>query len=91
VAQILLQNPDIEQVVIHGNADVHEAKSEARRIKLSAERAAVIRRALLERGVAQARLEVVAEGSSKPLSSGGTPADWAKNRRVEFEIVRMKP
>lgn len=53
-------------------------------LNLSAQRAESVRRALIERGVQEARLQSVGFGESRPRADNGTLAGRAINRRVEF-------
>jgi outer membrane protein OmpA-like peptidoglycan-associated protein len=54
--------------------------------ELSVKRAESIKQALIERGVASQRLQIMAYGSSRPLDNRNVSAAWAKNRRVEIEV-----
>ena len=51
---------------------------------LSQKRAEAIVAALVERGIASARLTPVGKGSHEPIDSNSTEEGRAKNRRVEF-------
>ncbi len=78
VAQTLVGNPEVTRVELQGFADVDEPGP----WRLSAERAAVVRAELIERGVDGARLSTRAYGSSQPLSPGSNE----RNRRVSFRV-----
>jgi OOP family OmpA-OmpF porin len=55
-------------------------------LALSRERAAAARRYLIEKGVAEARIETRGYGPRHPLASNATEAGRARNRRVEFDL-----
>jgi outer membrane protein OmpA-like peptidoglycan-associated protein len=84
VAAILkkvLTEPDI---VIEGHTDnVGNAKSNQ---KLSEERAAMVLKYLVERGVEKERLQSIGYGLAKPIANNKTPEGRSKNRRVELII-----
>jgi OOP family OmpA-OmpF porin len=83
VADILKQNPDLK-LTIEGhtsNDGVYDSNK-----KLSMERANAVKTYLESKGIAAARLIAVGFGPDKPLTSGKTPADKAKNRRVEMKL-----
>lgn len=52
--------------------------------RLSAERAAAVRAALIERGIPPERLQSRGYGEKHPLASNHTAAGRARNRRIEF-------
>lgn len=52
--------------------------------KLSASRASAVRQALIDRGIAPARLRAIGYGESRPKADNGSLAGRAVNRRVEF-------
>ncbi|MEZ4335936.1 MAG: OmpA family protein [Sandaracinaceae bacterium] len=80
-AQTLNANPQIRRLEIEGHADPAEASA----WRLSAERAAMVRAALVERGVASERLVTRAYGGTRPLS----PDSAEQNRRVSFRIEAL--
>lgn len=51
---------------------------------LSQKRAEAIMDALVEKGIARARLTAVGKGSHQPIAPNTTDEGRAKNRRVEF-------
>ena len=54
---------------------------------LSRQRAAVVRSALMERGIAGDRLDAIGAGESQPIASNATAAGRQQNRRVVINIV----
>jgi len=56
-------------------------------LALGQRRAASVKRYLVERGIATARLEVVSMGEEQPASSGDDESEFGRNRRVEFELA----
>lgn len=85
VAANILANPRIAKVQIQGHAD--DIGSVETNFKLSRERAASVRAALITRGVAPERLEAEGFGATRPLAPNIDDAARAKNRRVQFEIL----
>jgi|GEM_PF-51000 len=59
-------------------------------LALSRERAAAARRYLLEKGVAESRVELRGYGARHPLADNATEAGRARNRRVEFDLFVTK-
>jgi len=55
--------------------------------KLSTARAAAVRSALIERGVAPARVQSVGFGAVHPIASNRSAAGRARNRRIEFQVL----
>jgi outer membrane protein OmpA-like peptidoglycan-associated protein len=53
-------------------------------LRLSDDRAAAVRAALIERGVAAERLQSEGFGAQRPVADNHTAAGRAKNRRIEF-------
>ncbi|HTR55532.1 MAG TPA: OmpA family protein [Kofleriaceae bacterium] len=80
VAATLRANAEIEKVDIDGHASGDENDPWG----LSARRAAAVRSALVQRGIAGSRLVVVPYGATRPLDA--RPGD--RDRRVEFVIVQ---
>ncbi len=87
IAHVLVANPQIERVRLRGNASLGEPNAE----RLSERRARAVRDLLIQHGVAAERLEVTAEGVTRPIAPNVTQAGRALNRRVDFEIVRTTP
>jgi OmpA-OmpF porin, OOP family len=83
VAAILKRNPDIK-VSIEGHTS--SEGSVAGNMKLSQTRADKVRDYLLRKGIEASRLTTAGFGSSKLLNEDKTPADKAKNRRVELKL-----
>jgi outer membrane protein OmpA-like peptidoglycan-associated protein len=79
-------NPDIQLVEIQGHTDSRGA--DAYNLSLSDRRAKAVRRYMIEKGVAESRLEANGYGETRPLDKRQVEDAWAKNRRVEFLIVK---
>jgi outer membrane protein OmpA-like peptidoglycan-associated protein len=86
ILRTLQGNPDIELVEIQGHTD--ERGDDAHNLELSDRRAAAVKQYLVERGVAASRLSSQGYAGVQPLDRRHTPAAWARNRRVEFVILR---
>lgn len=85
IAQTLDANPEMRlRITGHTDADGEEDSNMA----LSERRAASVRDVLAGNyGVDADRLETAGLGESDPVSTGGTPAAKAQNRRVVFEVL----
>lgn len=86
IANIMLRNPDITLLEVAGHTS-SEGSIELN-TQLSKDRATSVVQYLVEQGVAPTRLKAVGYGPSKPLVPENTEADRAKNRRVEFNILK---
>lgn len=81
IAKLMTENPNI-QFEVQGHCDA--TGSDKVNDPLSQKRAEAIVDALVEQGIARARLTAVGKGSHSPLADNGTEEGRAKNRRVEF-------
>jgi outer membrane protein OmpA-like peptidoglycan-associated protein len=101
VAATLKGNPDILRIEIQGHTD--SRGGDAYNKRLSASRAAAVLKYLVDKGIEKKRLESHGYGESKPAipcdprncprRKGRKWAEnaWAKNRRVEFLILKRAP
>ena len=85
---ILLANTNVT-VRIAGHAD--ERGSSEYNLALGQRRAAMAKRYLVERGVAEGRIETTSFGEERPICTESTEACWGQNRRDEFEITAGGP
>jgi OOP family OmpA-OmpF porin len=58
-------------------------------VQLSKSRAAAVKAYLVERGINAARVETEGYGPDRPVASNDHEKDRAKNRRIEFKILRQ--
>ncbi|HEU0036125.1 MAG TPA: OmpA family protein [Kofleriaceae bacterium] len=86
VATTLRNHPDIVLVEIQGHTD--ELGDDAVNLALSERRAREVVRYLVAKGVDASRLTAAGYGETQPLDRAHVPSAWAKNRRVEFVILR---
>ena len=86
VAGILKAHPEIERVQIQGHTD--DTGSDEYNRELSQRRAESVLRWLTEHGVDEKRLEARGMGRSRPIADNATDEGRARNRRVEFLIVK---
>lgn len=90
VAQILNKFPEYKvQVEGHANNTTGTQREEEEDlIPLSAARAAAVRNILIEKGVSRVRLSSVGIGGTQPIAPFSDRANWWKNRRVEFVLIK---
>jgi len=86
VAKTLDGNPDIKKIEIQGHTD--ERGNDNYNLKLSDARAAAVRKYLEDKGIGGARLKSQGYGEKVPLDKRHNETAWAKNRRVEFLILK---
>lgn len=82
----LMQKKAGDKVRLEGNCD--ERGSDEYNLALGEKRAKAALNYLLTLGVPQDRLSVISYGKEKPADPGHDEAAWAKNRRVDFTIVK---
>ena len=87
VAETLLGNPSITLMEIEGFADKHETNPD----KLGAARATAVMLALEAEGVPAYRMQVGSLGATQPIDKSDRAQGQAKNRRIEFLILRRDP
>ena len=85
---ILLANTGVT-VRIAGHAD--ERGSTEYNLALGTQRAATAKRYLVERGVAEGRIETTSFGEERPMCTENDEGCWSRNRRDEFEITAGGP
>jgi OmpA-OmpF porin, OOP family len=86
VAATLEGNPDIRLIEIQGHTD--SRGSDSYNLDLSNRRAASVKQYLVDKGIDASRLRSQGYGESQPLVRQNNEAAWAKNRRVEFLILK---
>lgn len=84
-AQVLLAFPNV-QVQIQGHSSAEGDR--LHNIELSWLRAEAVRKYLISRSVPPGRLRAKGFGPDKPVAGNDTEADRARNRRVEFKVVK---
>jgi outer membrane protein OmpA-like peptidoglycan-associated protein len=87
VADALHRHPELELVEIQGHTDPSGGR--AMNMPLSQQRAESVRAWLVSAGVAESRLVAKGYGPDKPLVPNTSAANRAKNRRVQFIIVKQ--
>ena len=86
VADALLRNPDLELVEIQGHTD--NSGNRELNMRLSQRRAEAVRVWLAQHGVEPSRLMAKGYGPTRPIVPNITQQNRARNRRVQFRIVR---
>ena len=80
--------PPGQRLEIAGYTD--SSGNPARNVALSRDRAEAVRAALIQDGVDPERLVAKGFGSADPIASNATPGGRAKNRRIEFRVVKTR-
>ncbi|MDO8461444.1 MAG: OmpA family protein [Deltaproteobacteria bacterium] len=86
VAQAMIERTEIQKFEIRGHTD--NVGTSAINKMLSLKRANVVRDFLFDEGVDKGRLITKGFGSTRPIVSNKTEGGRAKNRRVEFFIIK---
>lgn len=76
--------------IYHYDEELAEQEQEQTLLPLSRERAAVIKGALVERGVAGGRMTTEGVGGAEPIVPHSDRENRWKNRRVQFELVQQE-
>ncbi|MSP61835.1 MAG: hypothetical protein EXR72_16175 [Myxococcales bacterium] len=87
VADVLAKNRQLRRVSVEGHTDNRGPAD--RNLKLSKDRTAAAVEYLVKQGIGSDRLTSDGFGAGKPLVPNLTPANRARNRRVEFRIVEQ--
>ena len=85
IVQVLVDSKTM-RLRIEGHTD--SEGGESTNLELSRERAVSVRKYLMDQGVDGSRLVAEGYGETRPLDTNRTPRGRAKNRRVEFHILR---
>jgi outer membrane protein OmpA-like peptidoglycan-associated protein len=89
VARVIGEHPEIELIEVQGHTD--DTGTAERNRRLGQERAASVVAWLVARGIGRERLESKGHGADRPIADNTTEEGRAKNRRVEFHVVRTRP
>ncbi|MEM9987251.1 MAG: OmpA family protein, partial [Bacteroidota bacterium] len=81
----LQQNPRL-RIQIQGHTD--DVGSDTDNLRLSQQRAEAVRTYLLNRGIAETRVEAQGFGETQSIASNETEEGRAANRRTEFEVLK---
>ncbi|MDY7018204.1 MAG: peptidoglycan-associated lipoprotein Pal [Nitrospirota bacterium] len=84
-AEWLRRHPRVK-IIIEGHCD--ERGSEEYNMALGQRRAEAVKSYLVSLGISSNRLSTISYGKERPADPGHSETAWAKNRRVEFSIVR---
>ena len=85
---ILMANSNVT-IRIAGHAD--ERGSSEYNLALGQRRAAAAKRYLVERGIAEGRIETTSFGEERPACTESNEGCWSQNRRDEFEMTAGGP
>ena len=84
IADVIIRHPEITKIEIQGHTD--NRGTDARNTELSQQRAESVRTWLTGNGIDPNRLDARGYGPTLPLVPNITPANRARNRRVQFVI-----
>ena len=84
MADFLKRNPDLK-VELAGHTD--DVGNASYNLKLSSDRAEVVRRALIDHGIEESRLTAHGYGATKPLVPNDSDEHRALNRRTEMVVI----
>lgn len=93
LVKVLKENASTK-IIINGHSDKNEVVTASKEPdnekfqKLDEKRADAIKAYLVEKGIDESRLTVKNHSSLRAASEGSAEIDKAKNRRVEFEVVK---
>jgi len=87
IASVMKENPWITKLRIEGHTD--SEGQEDFNLAVSEQRAAVVRDALVKRGIEERRLVSMGLGEQFPTADNASPMGRIRNRRIEFHIVEM--
>ncbi|MBQ6046556.1 MAG: PD40 domain-containing protein [Bacteroidales bacterium] len=85
LVKLMNENPKM-RVMLEGHTD--DVGSDAANQKLSENRAKAVYDYLIEKGIAQSRLEYKGYGESKPIADNSTEEGRAQNRRTVFTVLQ---
>ncbi|WP_445737360.1 OmpA family protein [Mariniflexile sp.] len=81
VARMMQEHPDLNfNIEGHTDSDGNDDYNQ----RLSEQRAAAVKEALINSGISEARMQTTGKGESVPITENNTPEGKANNRRVEF-------
>lgn len=85
LAQVLLEHPEIQRVIIEGHTDTVGTELHNRTLSLA--RAETVRRYLIGKGVPAQRLMAQGLGPRRPASTNTTAGGRERNRRAELRLI----
>jgi len=83
-----LKGQATDAVLVEGHCDERGTPEYNR--ALGERRADSIRESLISLGIAADRIHTISYGEDKPVDTGHNEAAWAKNRRGEFVLLKLK-
>jgi OmpA-OmpF porin, OOP family len=86
VAAVFKEHPEIARVAVDGHTD--NRGTEKSNLTLSQKRSVAVVKWLVEHGIDARRLEARGFGPRRPIAPNTTDEGKAKNRRVEFQILK---
>lgn len=86
VARYVVADETVKRIVVRGHTDNVGFRRHNR--ELSSQRAEVVRKYLMDRGVAKKRIAIHYDGEARPVASNRSDGGRARNRRVEITLER---
>ncbi len=87
VVKIMKDNPKMK-IQLRGHTD--NRGNPLILLRLSEDRVNVVKKYLVDNGIDSSRISTKAFGGSMPINKNDSEAEHAKNRRVEFKILKIK-
>ncbi len=85
LVKVMQENPTME-IELEGHTDIIGNADD--NMKLSENRVNAVKQYLVNKGIADKRIQTKAYGGTKPLKTDGTDEERQVNRRVEFKILK---
>ncbi len=88
MAALMTRAPVLWHLEISGHTD--NVGNPVVNVDMSARRAAAVARFLAAHGISYRRMRAIGRGSERPLTDNGTAEGRARNRRIEFKVIRPR-
>lgn len=85
IVKVLKENPTME-IELRGHTD--NRGNQEQLLQLSKERVEIVKNYIVGKGISEKRITTKAFGGTLPINKNNTEDEHAKNRRVEFKIIK---
>lgn len=83
----LLNGADVSKLSIKLEGNCDEFGTDEYNMALGLKRAQSVKKALVSQGVSDGRIQTISYGKNNPVCNEKTKLCWAKNRRVDFDLL----